>query len=131
MAVLASAEIADASAPATKARTSPHLFTIFIFSLIFFGITALLAIRPGKVVDIIGKFLTPVLLLALIVMCVKGIVSPLGPVAESSIPGQEVRTGLTFGYQTMDALLGVPLSVIVIKAVVDKGYEGRKACFPF
>ena len=98
----------------------------WIFSLIFFGITALLAIRPGKVVDIIGKFLTPVLLLALLVMCVKGIVSPLGPVAESVIPGQEVRTGLTFGYQTMDALLGVPLSVIVIKAVVDKDYEGRK-----
>ena len=98
----------------------------WIFSLIFFAAAALLTIRPARVVDIIGKYLTPILLAALIGLCLKGIITPLGPLEESSVRGLEVRTGITFGYQTMDALLAIPLSVIVIKSVKDKGYEGRK-----
>ena len=134
----------------------------WIFSVVFFVIVAILTIRPGKVVDIIGKFLTPVLLAALMVLCVKGIVTPLGPVSDnllmgsplggssgglqSGLPyeyqfhhlgggllgaaaassGQEVREGLLYGYQTLDALLAVPLSVIVIHSVQDKGYTGKK-----
>ena len=42
-------------------------FNAVIFSVIFFAITLLLTIKPSKVVDIIGSYLTPALLIALFV----------------------------------------------------------------
>ncbi|MBO4838388.1 MAG: branched-chain amino acid transport system II carrier protein [Lachnospiraceae bacterium] len=98
----------------------------WIFSVLFFGAVALLTIKPAAVVDIIGKFLTPVLLVTLLVLCVKGIVSPLGTPVESIMGGSEIRSGLISGYQTMDALVALSLAVIVIKSVKDKGYQERK-----
>ena len=98
----------------------------WIFSVLFFGVVALLTIKPAAVVDIIGKFLTPVLLVTLLVLCVKGIVSPLGTPAESVMGGMEIRNGLISGYQTMDALVSLSLAVIVVKSVKDKGYHERK-----
>ena len=40
-------------------------FNPVLFSIIFFAITFILTIKPSKVVDIIGQFLTPALLIAL------------------------------------------------------------------
>ena len=45
-------------------------------SLIFFVITLVLAIRPSKVVDVIGNYLTPVLLVLLAGLIVMGIIHP-------------------------------------------------------
>ena len=42
-----------------------------IFSVLFFGLTFILTIKPTKVMDIIGKFLTPILLLALGFLIIK------------------------------------------------------------
>lgn len=98
----------------------------WVFSAFFFAVVALLTIKPAAVVDIIGKYLTPVLLLALAVLCVKGIVAPLGTPVESRIPGEEVRNGLIYGYQTLDALVAVPLAMIIIKSVKDKGYREKR-----
>ena len=98
----------------------------WIFSVLFFGVVALMTIKPAAVVDIIGKFLTPVLLVTLLVLCVKGIATPLGPMGESLMSGGEIRKGLAAGYQTMDALVSLSLAVIVIKSVSDKGYQDRR-----
>ena len=98
----------------------------WLFSLLFFALVALFAIRPAAVVDNIGKYLTPVLLLTLLVLCVKGVVSPLGPVEQPETELPAFRLGLLFGYQTMDALMAVPISVIVFKSLRDKGYTERK-----
>ncbi|OJT80930.1 hypothetical protein BM532_19330, partial [Clostridioides difficile] len=51
-----------------------------IFSIVFFALVLVLTIRPSKVVDIVGSILTPALLIALAVLIVKGIVSPLGEI---------------------------------------------------
>lgn len=48
-----------------------------VFSVIFFAATLLLTVRPSKVVDNVGKFLTPILLLALAVLIIKGLITPL------------------------------------------------------
>ena len=96
------------------------------FSLLFFGTVALLTIRPASVVDIIGRFLTPVLLLALALLCVKGILSPIGERGEG-LEGYNVsKTGFLTGYQTMDALGGIPVAVIILKSVKQKGFESKQ-----
>ena len=50
----------------------------WIFGALFFALVLALTIRPGSVVDIIGRVLTPMLLLTLACLVIKGIISPIG-----------------------------------------------------
>src|SRR3712207_2842048 len=70
-----------------------------IFSIIFFAIVLFLTIRPSKVVDIVGAFLTPALLVCLAVLIVKGIISPLGTPLERTLVDNVVVKGIYDGYQ--------------------------------
>ena len=98
-------------------------FSPILFSIIFFVITFLLTIKPSKVVDIIGQFLTPALLIALSVLIVKGIISPLGEMNLPSVSGNLFSEGVKQGYQTMDALAAVALSAVIITSLTNKGYK--------
>lgn len=94
-----------------------------IFSIIFFAIVLLLTIRPSKVVDIIGKVLTPALLVALALLIIKGIITPLGEISPNTLVDNVFLNGVSQGYQTMDALGAVALSTIIIVSLHNKGYE--------
>ena len=96
-----------------------------IFSILFFGLTLILTIRPTKVMDIIGKFLTPVLLLALVLLIGKGILSPIGELSNNNNEGLFVN-GITQGYQTMDALGIGGVTALIITSFVNKGYKDKK-----
>ena len=96
-----------------------------VFSLLFFGLTLILTIRPTKVMDIIGKFLTPVLLLALVLLIGKGILSPIGELSNNNNEGLFVN-GITQGYQTMDALGIGGVTALIITSFVNKGYKDKK-----
>ncbi|MHC5308864.1 branched-chain amino acid transport system II carrier protein [Myroides sp. LJL116] len=94
-----------------------------ISSIVFFGITALLSISPSKVVDIIGKYLTPLLLVILIWLLVIGITNPIDPAMLADLKNPEAfRIGFTEGYQTLDVLASVIYAGIIITAVKSKGY---------
>ncbi|WP_042272038.1 branched-chain amino acid transport system II carrier protein [[Clostridium] dakarense] len=97
-----------------------------LFSVIFFAITLILTIRPSKVVDIIGEFLTPALLIALAVLIIKGIISPLGAINPKPMIEHVFAEGVAQGYQTMDALGAVALSTVVITSLGNKGYTDAK-----
>ena len=100
-------------------------FNPILFSVIFFGMTLLLTIRPSKVVDIIGGYLTPALLIALLAMITLGIVNPLGDIQPSSIDGV-FSEGVFQGYQTLDVLGAVSLGAVVITSITNKGYKNTK-----
>ena len=104
-------------------------FNPWLFAFLFFGIVALLTIRPTAVIDIIGKFLTPALLLTLAVLCIKGILTPIGEISETAVSAHVAKDGILAGYQTMDALGAIPLSIIILKSVVSKGYSSKKDIF--
>lgn len=97
---------------------------LWAFSLLFFIVTAVLALNPSGVVDIIGKFLTPLLLLVMIVLIVLGIVNPIGaPIATKDLV--PFQTGITNGYQTLDGIGGVTVTIILIIAAKKHGYTER------
>lgn len=98
-------------------------FSPVLFSIIFFAITFILTIKPSKVVDIIGQFLTPALLVALGVLIVKGIISPLGELSLNPLNDNLFAEGVKQGYQTMDALGAVALSTVIIASLTNKGYK--------
>ena len=94
-------------------------------SIIFFVLTLLLTIRPSKVVDIIGKFLTPALLICLAILIVMGIINPIGNLNDAAIENV-FSEGILQGYQTLDALGAICLSAVLIKSLVQKGYKREK-----
>jgi len=97
-------------------------FSPALFSLIFFGVTLYFALNRSAVVDRIGKFLTPFLLVTLAWIIIKGVITPLGSAVTTDLPGPMGR-GFREGYQTMDALASIVFAEIVIAALVFKGYS--------
>ena len=98
-----------------------------IVSIVFFGLTLFLTIRPSKVVDIIGKILTPALLIALAVLIIIGIISPIGGVSEKAlIENSLFAEGVSQGYLTMDALGAAALATVAISSISERGYNNPK-----
>ena len=98
-----------------------------VVSVVFFLLTLVLTIRPSKVVDIIGKFLTPALLIALAILIVIGIMSPIGVINENALIDKNLfAEGVSQGYLTMDALGAAALATVVISSIGEKGYNEPK-----
>ncbi len=98
-------------------------FNPVLFSVIFFIITFILTIKPSKVIDIIGQFLTPALLIALSFLIIKGILNPIGDINPTSLVENVFAEGIKQGYQTMDPLGAVALSSVIIISLGNKGYK--------
>lgn len=94
-----------------------------IFSIIFFGITLILTLKPTKIVEYIGKILTPIILIILLFIIVKGMFFTKHIFTQGI--GNPFSYGFINGYQPMDAL-GAPLTaVIAINAIVALGYTNN------
>ena len=61
------------------------------FTAAFFGLTYVLCRNPNKLVDIVGKFLTPVLLLSIAVIFLVCVFHPFGEVGEPQGEYAEIR----------------------------------------
>ena len=97
-------------------------------SMIFFAITILLAIRPSKVVDVIGNYLTPVLLVLLFLLITMEILNPTADFMPSELTMmQSFSKGFIEGYQTLDVLASVIFAGIIIAAARNKGYTDTKS----
>ncbi len=97
----------------------------YLFSIIFFIIAFLLSVRPSKVVDIVGKFLTPSLLVCMTILIIKGIVSPIGEISNTAMIDNVLEKGITDGYQTMDAIAGCMFALVVLNAVKTRNYSSQ------
>lgn len=97
----------------------------FVTSIVFFGLTLFICLNPGKVIDVIGRYLTPALLVLLTLIIGISIFNPPGEMIVTETPDL-FRMSFKEGYQTMDGL-GAPLMAgIVIGDLVRRGYVDRK-----
>ena len=101
-------------------------FNPVLFSVIFFTVVALLCVKQNAVVDIIGKILTPLLIIGLLILIIKGVISPLGEVPHRVLVDNVPLTGISAGYQTMDVLAIVIFGILIAKNVKEKGYDKLK-----
>ncbi len=105
----------------------------FITSFIFLGVTFLFIIKEGGIIDIIGRYLTPILLLVLAVLIIKSIIQPIGVMAAPATEfigfGGIYFSGFTEGYQTMDALGAILTIGILTNDMIRKGYHDQKERF--
>lgn len=98
----------------------------YLFSALFFVLVAILTIKPTKVVDIVGKFLTPALIICIVILIVNGILNPIGEIANTTMIDNVLERGIKDGYQTMDAIAGCMFSLVVINAVKEMHYSSKK-----
>lgn len=104
---------------------------LFIFTLIFFGVTLLLSLYPTKLVNSIGKILAPVLVVLLIFLLGVTVSNPMGviqPPAEGYLNGAFAK-GFIEGYNTMDALASLVFGIIVITAIRSFGVTSKERIF--
>lgn len=105
-------------------NTDPFLLSV-ISSVVFFGATYLIVIKESKLTDIIGKFITPILLVILAAIAFSGITGNIGTAVDKQVTGVFTQ-GFVNGYQTMDALASVLFGVIIVKGLEGKGITEEK-----
>ncbi|WP_355660242.1 branched-chain amino acid transport system II carrier protein [Halomonas salifodinae] len=96
-----------------------------LHSLLFFGLATLLALMPGRLMDIIGKWITPLLILLLGVIALGTLIVPQGPLGEPQGAWQATpfAEGFRNGYLTMDTLASLVFGILIVTAIRDRGVE--------
>ncbi|QYA48018.1 branched-chain amino acid transport system II carrier protein [Nosocomiicoccus ampullae] len=100
-----------------------HRVAILLFSIVFMTITIFLSWQTSKFVDRLGKVITPIFLILLIIFVGKSILTPMGGMNEPVIGGGYESTssaflkGFTQGYFTMDVLAAFVFGGIFIKSI--------------
>ncbi|KPD00339.1 Branched-chain amino acid transport system 2 carrier protein [Geobacillus sp. BCO2] len=89
----------------------------------FFALVYWLSLNPSKLVDRIGQWLTPMLLLSIAVLCVAGLLRLDDPQAAPTEKYQSAPLvkGMLEGYLTMDTIAALAFGVVVIHALRDRG----------
>ena len=96
---------------------------LWVFELFYFVLVLVLSISKSKIVDIIGRWLTPLLLLCLAILIVKGVLNAEAIDQQSAVSaGDAFRLGFKEGYQTLDVLAAIPFAGLIIVALTMKGY---------
>ncbi|GFZ32053.1 branched-chain amino acid transport system carrier protein [Clostridium zeae] len=100
---------------------------LIIFSFIFFAVTIYFSLKPGQILDWVGRYLTPIFLVLLSVLLIATFMNPMGHasdfVAQGNYVAQPLFTGLLDGYNTMDALASVAFSIIIISNIQKLGVK--------
>lgn len=102
-----------------------------VYTGIFFLCTYYLALNPSKLVERVGKLLTPVLLFFLATLFAKAFRSPLGDIMDAA--GNYVEApfaqGFQDGYLTMDLLASLAVGSLVVNAIRARGVsDNRRVC---
>ncbi|KHT64801.1 branched-chain amino acid ABC transporter [Photobacterium gaetbulicola] len=99
------------------------------FTVVFCLVAIVFALYPGKLVDTLGKWLTPMLVVILSVLAVTAFMSPASEALAAVGPYQDkaFTEGLTQGYMTMDALGSIGFGWIIFRAIREMGVECPRA----
>lgn len=103
---------------------SPQLM-LFIFTTFMYVLILWFALRPGKILVWIGKFLNPVFISVLGVLLVIALCQPEGHISAFTAQGiyadSPVLQGILDGYNTMDTLAGLAFGIIVVEVIREQG----------
>jgi len=103
--------------------TGQSALALFSYTLAFFGAALFLVLNPGQLVNRVGKFITPVLLAALLVLGGAALFAPAGEigVTAESYQATPLLKGFLEGYLTMDTLGALVFGIVIATAIRDRG----------
>ena len=98
------------------------------YSVFFFGLTYFLSVNPSKIVDNIGKIMSPLLLLCLGILITCVIIDPMGSLQPANGVYKNVPffKGFQEGYNTMDLLCTMLYGAATLKAIQSQGITEQK-----
>jgi branched-chain amino acid:cation transporter, LIVCS family len=101
---------------------------LFLFTVTFFAFVYAVSLNPSKMEKYMGRWITPTLLLAMVVLCAVGFVKLDAPLQSPSATYQSgaFSTGFIEGYNTMDALAALAFGIVILTAIQQRGVRDRK-----
>lgn len=114
-------------APFLSEASQASWVPLFITSLLFFALVLYLSLNPTKLVDRIGKVLTPALLIVITLLAIKAFITPLGPIGESQgvYTTEAFSKGFIEGYLTMDVLASLVFGIVIVQSLQARGIMNR------
>lgn len=101
---------------------------LFLFTLVFFSVAYWLSLSPAKLVDRMGKVLTPTLLVLISLIFIASIFRPIGAYGEAT--GEYVKSpfvkGFLEGYLTMDTIAALNFGIVISLAIKSRGVSDEK-----
>ena len=91
---------------------------LVVTTAIFFIVTYLICIKSEKIVDFIGRYLTPTLLVFLIIMIITGIISPVGEIQAGENLQKVMYDSFINGFQTLDGLGAGLFNAVIVNALI-------------
>ncbi|SUI99711.1 LIV-II [Sporosarcina pasteurii] len=104
---------------------------LLVFTIVFFTITVVLALNPAKLVDRIGKILTPILFVIIGALVIKSLITPMGNIQEAhgDYASQPFFRSFVEGYLTMDVIAALVFGIIIINALKVEGITKKEPAF--
>ncbi|WP_096271966.1 branched-chain amino acid transport system II carrier protein [Paucisalibacillus globulus] len=101
---------------------------LLLFSAVFFLLVYLISLNPTNLEKYLGRFITPVLLVSMVILCVVGFVQLDG---KPQAPTGGYESGAFFkgfleGYNTMDALAALAFGIVILTAIRRRGVSDEK-----
>jgi len=97
-------------------------------SVIYFALVLVFALNRTKILSLIGKFLTPLIIIILVLIICIGLFLDTEPM-RASIFDNTFTEGILEGYQTFDAIGGIVVGAVIVISLMLQGtfnYEERK-----
>lgn len=114
-----------------EGNTTYEVLTLLLYSVIFMGLVLLIVMNPKTLLERIGAWLTPALLLLLAVLIITVITTlvripalPTPEYADNPLP-----TGILQGYFTMDAIASLVFGVVIISSLQARGFTTKRQVF--
>ena len=104
-------------------------FGLIVFTLIYFVAAYLIALNPSKILDRIGRILTPVFALLIIILVILGAFKYGANAPQTATEAYQISAfgaGFLEGYNTLDALASVAFSVIAVQTLKQLGFSSKK-----
>lgn len=106
-----------------------HTIGLLIFTSLYFALAYIIALNPSKILDSIGRYLTPIFAILIVVLILLaafryGASDPQTATAEYAVSA--FGAGFLQGYNTLDALASVAFSVVAVTTLNQLGFKSKK-----
>lgn len=117
-------------------KSNEKIIGLLIFTFIFFELTYYLSRKVNKLVDIVGKILTPFLLISIISIFFMAIINTEGNGTlafgkmmppTGNYQNHPFFLGMMEGYNALDGPAGLAFAIIIINAIKDYGVSNKKS----
>ncbi|WP_287828547.1 branched-chain amino acid transport system II carrier protein [Bacteroides sp.] len=92
---------------------------LFVFTLLFFSTTYWLCLNPMKMAERVGKYLSPILLVMMVLLFICSLINPMGsPIQpQAEYASNPYISGFIEGYMTMDAMGALNFGLVIAMVI--------------